>query len=123
MRFDQEEVKVVALGSAWVAAVTSLNFLRIFTDGGLQVSHMLTSLYTYFLMSKQTKYIDHKKNTPKATQKEYSVDIIILFKGFKYKVINFLPCNACFLNLLCVSSYGNFIENIHIELMTANEHS
>lgn len=36
MRFEQEEVKVVALGSAWVAAVTSLNFLRIFTDGGLQ---------------------------------------------------------------------------------------
>lgn len=45
MRFEQEEVKVVALGSAWVAAVTSLNFLRIFTDGGLQVSHMLTSFY------------------------------------------------------------------------------
>ncbi|XP_059644815.1 protein ENHANCER OF LHP1 1 [Cornus florida] len=36
MRFEEEEVKVVALGSAWVAAVTSLNFLRIFTEGGLQ---------------------------------------------------------------------------------------
>lgn len=37
MRFEDEEVKVVALGTAWVAAVTSLNFLRIFTEGGLQV--------------------------------------------------------------------------------------
>ncbi|KAG5522671.1 hypothetical protein RHGRI_034720 [Rhododendron griersonianum] len=36
MRFEDEEVKVVALGTAWVAAVTSLNFLRIFTEGGLQ---------------------------------------------------------------------------------------
>ncbi|EPS71032.1 hypothetical protein M569_03722, partial [Genlisea aurea] len=36
MRFEEEEVKAVALGSAWVAAVTSLNFLRIFTEGGLQ---------------------------------------------------------------------------------------
>ena len=38
MRFEGEEVKVVALGTSWVAAVTSLNFLRIFTEGGLQVS-------------------------------------------------------------------------------------
>lgn len=37
MRFEGEEVKAVALGTAWVAAVTSLNFLRIFTEGGLQV--------------------------------------------------------------------------------------
>lgn len=37
MRFEGEEVKVVALGTAWVAAITSLNFLRIFTEGGLQV--------------------------------------------------------------------------------------
>ncbi|KAL0915498.1 hypothetical protein M5K25_015920 [Dendrobium thyrsiflorum] len=36
MRFEAEEVKAVALGTGWVAAVTSLNFLRIFTDGGLQ---------------------------------------------------------------------------------------
>ncbi|XP_076947551.1 protein ENHANCER OF LHP1 1-like [Bidens hawaiensis] len=36
MRFDEEEVRAVALGSSWVAAVTSLNFLRIFTEGGLQ---------------------------------------------------------------------------------------
>ncbi|KAJ6749212.1 WD REPEAT AND HMG-BOX DNA BINDING PROTEIN [Salix purpurea] len=36
MRFEGEEVKVVALGNAWVAAITSLNFLRIYTDGGLQ---------------------------------------------------------------------------------------
>lgn len=40
MRFEEEEVKVVALGSGWVAAVTSLNFLRIFSDGGLQVCHI-----------------------------------------------------------------------------------
>lgn len=39
MRFEGEEVKVVSLGSGWVAAVTNLNFLRIFTEGGLQVSH------------------------------------------------------------------------------------
>ncbi|GAB2289736.1 Protein ENHANCER OF LHP1 1 [Dionaea muscipula] len=36
MRFEEEEVKAVALGTAWVAAVTSFNFLRIFTEGGLQ---------------------------------------------------------------------------------------
>ncbi|KAM6569409.1 hypothetical protein CsatB_017394 [Cannabis sativa] len=40
MRLEGEEVKVVALGSSWVAAVTSLNFLRIFTEGGLQ-KHIL----------------------------------------------------------------------------------
>lgn len=38
MRFEGEEVKVVANGSGWVAAVTSLNLLRIFSEGGLQVS-------------------------------------------------------------------------------------
>lgn len=38
MRFEGEEVRVVALGTAWVAAVTSFNYLRIFTEGGLQVS-------------------------------------------------------------------------------------
>uniref|UniRef100_A0ACD5XQU9 Uncharacterized protein n=1 Tax=Avena sativa TaxID=4498 RepID=A0ACD5XQU9_AVESA len=37
MRFEGEEVKCVALGAGWVAAVTSLNFLRIFTEGGLQM--------------------------------------------------------------------------------------
>lgn len=36
MRFEDEEVRAVALGNAWVAAVTNLNFLRIFTEGGLQ---------------------------------------------------------------------------------------
>ncbi|KAK7304216.1 hypothetical protein RJT34_15339 [Clitoria ternatea] len=36
MRFEGEEVKVVALGSAWVAAVTSFYYLRIFSEGGLQ---------------------------------------------------------------------------------------
>ncbi|PSS08331.1 WD repeat and HMG-box DNA-binding protein like [Actinidia chinensis var. chinensis] len=36
MRFEEEEVKVVALGTSWVAAITSLNFLRIFSEGGLQ---------------------------------------------------------------------------------------
>ncbi|XP_051117098.1 protein ENHANCER OF LHP1 1 isoform X2 [Andrographis paniculata] len=41
MRFEGEEVRAVALGSAWVAAVTSLNFLRIFTQGGLQ-RHILS---------------------------------------------------------------------------------
>lgn len=41
MRFEGEEVRSIALGSAWVAAVTSLNFLRIFTEGGLQVCKIL----------------------------------------------------------------------------------
>ncbi|WVZ63894.1 hypothetical protein U9M48_013488 [Paspalum notatum var. saurae] len=41
MRFEGEEVKAVALGTGWVAAVTSLNFLRIFTEGGLQM-HILS---------------------------------------------------------------------------------
>ncbi|KAL4584152.1 hypothetical protein LXL04_008743 [Taraxacum kok-saghyz] len=36
MRFEEEEVRAVALGTYWVAAITSLNFLRIFTDAGLQ---------------------------------------------------------------------------------------
>ncbi|CAN4086211.1 unnamed protein product [Withania somnifera] len=37
MRFEEEEVRAVALGTGWVAAVTSCNFLRIFTEGGLQI--------------------------------------------------------------------------------------
>lgn len=37
MRLEEEEVKAVAMGNTWVAAATSLNFLRIFTQGGLQV--------------------------------------------------------------------------------------
>ncbi|MCL7035969.1 hypothetical protein MKW94_022549 [Papaver nudicaule] len=41
MRFEGEEVKVVALGSGWVAAITSLNYLRIFSEGGLQ-KHVLS---------------------------------------------------------------------------------
>ncbi|KAF9593767.1 hypothetical protein IFM89_025392, partial [Coptis chinensis] len=41
MRFEAEEVKVVALGAGWIAAATSLNFLRIFTEGGLQ-RHVLS---------------------------------------------------------------------------------
>ncbi|KAK1404536.1 WD repeat and HMG-box DNA-binding protein 1 [Heracleum sosnowskyi] len=41
MRFEEEEVRAVALGNSWVAAVTSLNFLRIFTEGGLQ-KHVLS---------------------------------------------------------------------------------
>ncbi|XP_035541582.1 WD repeat and HMG-box DNA-binding protein 1 isoform X3 [Juglans regia] len=41
MRLEGEEVKVVALGTAWVAAITSSNFLRIFTEGGLQ-KHVLS---------------------------------------------------------------------------------
>lgn len=49
MRFEGEEVKVVALGTAWVAAITSLNFLRIYTDGGLQVRHInfMKSIWWY----------------------------------------------------------------------------
>ncbi|KAI4963527.1 hypothetical protein ZWY2020_011423 [Hordeum vulgare] len=41
MRFEGEEVKSVTLGAGWVAAVTSLNLLRIFTEGGLQM-HILS---------------------------------------------------------------------------------
>uniref|UniRef100_J3MVR2 Uncharacterized protein n=2 Tax=Oryza brachyantha TaxID=4533 RepID=J3MVR2_ORYBR len=41
MRFEGEEVKAVAVGNGWVAAVTSLNFLHIFTEGGLQM-HILS---------------------------------------------------------------------------------
>ncbi|XVE56745.1 hypothetical protein DITRI_Ditri04bG0035600 [Diplodiscus trichospermus] len=41
MRFEGEEVRAVALGDSWVAVVTSLNFLRIFTEGGLQ-KHILS---------------------------------------------------------------------------------
>ncbi|KAL8130298.1 hypothetical protein V2J09_019453 [Rumex salicifolius] len=36
IRFEGEEVKCVALGATWVAAVTSLNFVRVFTQGGMQ---------------------------------------------------------------------------------------
>ncbi|CAN1296962.1 Protein ENHANCER OF LHP1 1 [Linum perenne] len=46
MRFEGEEVKVVALGTNWVAAITSLNYLRIFTEGGLQgVLRVFTNHY------------------------------------------------------------------------------
>uniref|UniRef100_A0A0D9XBH2 Uncharacterized protein n=1 Tax=Leersia perrieri TaxID=77586 RepID=A0A0D9XBH2_9ORYZ len=41
MRFEGEEVKVVAVGDRWVAAITSLNSLHIFTEGGLQM-HILS---------------------------------------------------------------------------------
>lgn len=47
MRFELEEVKAIALGKNWVAAVTSFNFLRIFTEGGLQV--FLTSFYARYI--------------------------------------------------------------------------
>lgn len=47
MRFEGEEVKAVAIGDGWVAAVTSLNFLRIFTRGGLQV--ILSEKIIYFV--------------------------------------------------------------------------
>ncbi|KAK7411298.1 hypothetical protein VNO78_02731 [Psophocarpus tetragonolobus] len=36
MRFEGEEVKVVALGAAWIAAITTFNYVRIFSEGGLQ---------------------------------------------------------------------------------------
>ncbi|KAL5974420.1 hypothetical protein ACLOJK_031085 [Asimina triloba] len=41
MRFEAEEVKAVALGTGWIAAITSLNYVRIFTEGGLQ-RHILS---------------------------------------------------------------------------------
>lgn len=47
MRFEEEEVRAVALGNSWVAAVTSLNFLRIFTEGGLQVCDMIYIIVVY----------------------------------------------------------------------------
>ena len=47
MRFEGEEVRAVALGATWVAAATSLNFLHIFTDGGLQVCLLNT---VYFML-------------------------------------------------------------------------
>lgn len=46
MRFEAEEVQAVALGNGWVAAATSLNFLRIFTDGGLQVCNPWEFLFS-----------------------------------------------------------------------------
>lgn len=51
MRFEGEEVKAVALGAGWVAAVTSLNFLRIFTEGGLQVilSFLTSTIETLYI--------------------------------------------------------------------------
>lgn len=51
MRLEGEEVKAVALGAAWVAAVTSFNYLRIFTEGGLQVCHVFTAYFGAFLFS------------------------------------------------------------------------
>jgi len=35
MQVEGEEVKVVAFGIAWSAAITSLNFQSIYSDGGL----------------------------------------------------------------------------------------
>lgn len=51
MRLEGEEVKAVALGAAWVAAVTSLNYLRIFTEGGLQVCRIFTAYLGAFSLS------------------------------------------------------------------------
>lgn len=51
MRFEREEVKVVALGAAWVAAVTSFNYLRIFTEGGLQVCRTFLAYLHIFSFS------------------------------------------------------------------------
>nr|GEX74416.1 WD repeat and HMG-box DNA-binding protein 1 [Tanacetum cinerariifolium] len=34
---EPEKLRAVAFGSSWVAAITSVNFLRIFTDGSLQI--------------------------------------------------------------------------------------
>lgn len=57
MRFEGEEVKVVALGASWVAAVTSFNYLRIFTEGGMQVCRTSTSLNAiYFLITECQKH-------------------------------------------------------------------
>jgi len=60
MRFEGEEVKVVALGAAWVAAVTSLNYLRIFSDGGLQVActFIISYLHVFYLFS----IAEHKRS-------------------------------------------------------------
>lgn len=33
----EEEARAVAVGLSWVAASTSLNHLRVFSEGGLQV--------------------------------------------------------------------------------------
>jgi chromosome transmission fidelity protein 4 len=51
MRFEGEEVKVVALGASWVAAVTSFNYLRIFTEGGMQVCRTFTAYLNAFQSS------------------------------------------------------------------------
>jgi len=58
MRFEAEEVKVVALGASWVAAVTSFNYLRIFTEGGMQVCCTFTSYLNavYFLITQCQKH-------------------------------------------------------------------
>ncbi len=38
MRFPvEEEVKAVAIGNGWAAAATSLHFLRVYSEAGLQV--------------------------------------------------------------------------------------
>lgn len=50
MRLEEEEVRAVALGTTWVAAATSLNFLRIFSDSGLQVCHYLNLLDSNFML-------------------------------------------------------------------------
>lgn len=52
-------MKAVALGTSWVAAVTSLNFLRIFTLGGLQVhsKHHCTILSIACLIYAVSNYI------------------------------------------------------------------
>lgn len=51
MRFEGEEVKVVALGAAWVGAVTSFNYLRIFTEGGLQVCRKFIAHLLFYIFN------------------------------------------------------------------------
>lgn len=59
MRFEAEEVKVVALGAGWIAAVTSLNFLRIFTEGGLQVCLEIALIFFVLCLNSSFK-VTHK---------------------------------------------------------------
>lgn len=58
MRFEEEEVRAVALGSSWVGAVTSLNFLCIGWFTGIVTTLLcFWDLLIYFQLKRWTQFV------------------------------------------------------------------
>ncbi|CAF2085990.1 unnamed protein product, partial [Brassica napus] len=104
MRF--EEVKVVANGSGLVAAITSLNLLHIFSEGGLQVSsfafyglscvtidkHVISlggPVVTATGCRDQLAVVTHVSDCLPSNEQLFLYYMILIFHSFKSKSINF----------------------------------